>query len=40
MNVNAKKTYKNFRDKCNAAEREQPMPGDLYITKDYLTSVA
>lgn len=40
MNENEKKTYKNIRDKCNAAQREQPMPRDIYITKDDLKSVA
>ena len=39
MNENEKNTYKNFRDKCTAAQREQPMAGDIYITKDDLKSV-
>ena len=35
---NEKKTYKTFWDKCNAAKREPPMSGDIYITKDDLKS--
>ena len=40
MNVNEKKTQKNFTDKCNTAHREQLVAGGMCFTEDKISQIS